>query len=395
MDDIRLKPGRDKQARTRHPWIFSGAIAAEPRVKAGEIVRVLAGNGDFLAYGHYSPSSQIRVRLLEWAEDRKIDDEWWYARIQSAIQNRAKLALNKDTNAYRLIFSESDFLPGLIVDRYGDYLVMQVLSVGMDRAKDRVVAIIQELLQPLGIFERSDADVRPMEGLKPIKKNLFGIAPPETYEIRENGFTFQVNLQSGQKTGFYFDQRENRRRTAAYASGGEVLDAFCYTGGFGLNALANMAKSVTLLDSSQPALEAAWTNAKLNNLMPPGISFMHGDAFDILRQKKKLDRHFDLIILDPPKLAPIKSSLKKAERAYKDLNMAAMNLLRPGGILATFSCSGNVSRAHFQQVLAWAATDARRDVQILELLGQGEDHPIRLSFPEGEYLKGFICRVND
>jgi 23S rRNA (cytosine1962-C5)-methyltransferase len=394
MQNIILKPGRDKTAKQYHPWIFSGAIAkAAGSIGPGEIVRVLSNKGNFLAYGYFNAHSQIRIRLLEWDEDTQVDNTWWFRRIKEAVDGRAMILADGRTNACRLVYGESDFLPGLIIDKYADYLVIQTLTAGIENVKRLIVSSLIELLSPKGIFERSDSESRTLEGLSLTTGSLFGAAPPDFIEIIENSLKFSVDIKSGQKTGFYLDQRDNRQVISDFARGCEVLDCFSYSGGFSVSALSGGAKNVVMVDSSAQSLRLASDNIKLNGFELALTEPREGDVFKILREFRTSERKFDLIILDPPKFAPAKSDLKRALSGYKDINLLAMGLLRPGGILATFSCSGAVDSQTLQTVLFWASSDLARPVQILKTLSQGSDHPRLVSFPESEYLKGFICRA--
>lgn len=390
---VRLKPGKEKLPRHRHPWIFSGAIASvDGKRRPGDLVAVHSAKDEFLATGYFSPSSQIRVRLLEWDATVPVDAAWWRTRLMEAIDHRQSLLSRADTDACRFVYSEADGLPGLIVDKYGDYLVVQVLATGIEHIKAQIFADLQDLLQPTGIYERSDADVRKLENLKPVSKVVAGDVPQYT-EIREHGLRFRVDLHHGHKTGFYLDQRDNRQRVAAYAAGRDVLDCFCYSGGFSVACLAAGAASVIGVDSSADALALAEQNLTLNNLTKERWQAQNANVFDQLRHYRDNSQHFDMMILDPPKLAPHRGDVKKAQRAYKDLNLQALKILKPGGILATFSCSGQIGAVDFRQLVAWAASDCNRDVQVLDILSQASDHPIRLSFPESEYLTGLLCRV--
>jgi 23S rRNA (cytosine1962-C5)-methyltransferase len=393
LTSIHLKPGREKPVRHRHPWVFSGAIARVDGVAApGDIVRVLAANSEFLAYGYWNPHSQISLRLLTWEENERIDSEWWARMIQASISRRSMLLSSSDTDSCRLIYSEADGLPGLIVDRYSGYLVCQFLTAGIERVREIVLDLLEQTMQPPGIFDLSDNDARLLEGLSESSGLVRGREAEGPVSIRENRFLYLVDLGAGQKTGFYLDQRDNRRRAASYAAGLHVLDCFCYTGGFTIPVLAATPQSVTCIDSSAPAL--AVLQANLGAQKPPcPVEILNANVFEALRKFRDQGRQFDMVILDPPKLAASQSQVSRAMRAYKDLNLLAMKLLTPNGILATFSCSGAVSRLAFQEAVAWAATDAGRAVQILEYLSQGADHPILLSFPESEYLKGMISRV--
>jgi 23S rRNA (cytosine1962-C5)-methyltransferase len=333
------------------------------------------------------------VRALSWDEDEPIDGAFWSRRIAAAVARRQALADDPDTNAYRLIHAEADLVPGLIVDRYGDYLVMQCLTLGIDVRRQAIVAALQEAAPGAGIYERSDVEVRAQEGLSPSVGLLHGAAPPPDYEVVEHGHRFLVDLAGGQKTGFYLDQRENRRALARYATGRETLDGFAYSGGFSVYAARAGAGPITLLDVSAEALALAERNLALNVLQRGEDTFQRGDVFEMLRAYRDRGRSFDLIVLDPPKFAPTRRHVQRASRAYKDINLLALKLLRPGGILFTFSCSGGVDGDLFQKIVRGAALDAERQVQILERLNQGADHPVLLSFPESAYLKGLVCLV--
>jgi 23S rRNA (cytosine1962-C5)-methyltransferase len=389
---IRLQAGKEKPVRNRHPWIFSGAIArVEGRPADGDIVDVLDQRGGFLARGYYNQRSQIRVRLLTWQAAQEIGPDFLRELMARAIS--ARRALAAETTACRLVHAESDLLPGLIVDRYADYLVAQSLTLGIERWKREIVESLAALVPCAGIYERSDVDVREKEGLSPMVGLLHGQEPPDVVEIQENGRRFNVDIKRGQKTGFYLDQRVNRARVAAYCAGREVLNAFSYTGAFAVYAAMAGARRVINLDSSAEALEQSKANLALNDLAQCPVEHRVGDVFAVLREYRERGTRFDLIILDPPKFAYSRVQVESACRGYKDINWLAMQLLRPEGILCTFSCSGLVSPDLFQKVIFGASVDADRDVQILEKLSQTPDHPLLLSFPEGEYLKGLICRT--
>jgi 23S rRNA (cytosine1962-C5)-methyltransferase len=395
MPTITLKPNREKSVRNRHPWLFSGAIQYIDRAaQDGDLVDVHSDAGQWLARGYLNRRSQIQVRLLTWDAGQAIDESFWRERLQRAMAGRAALAADPQTDAYRLVHAESDGLPGLVVDRYGDWLVVQCLTLGIERTKPLLARLLVELCQPAAIVERSDVDVRAKEGLRPIVGMLHGQAPAGLIEIVEHGHRFLVDLLGGQKTGFYLDQRENRRLTATYCQSARVLNAFSYSGGFAIYALAAGAQHVVNLDSSVDALGLGERNLTLNGFDPDAqAEGVAGDVFQVLRDWRTANERFDLIILDPPKFAHSQPKVDRATRAYKDINLLAMQLLRPGGVLATFSCSGLVSADLFQKILFGASVDAGRDVQVIERLSQGPDHPLLLSFPEGEYLKGLVCRV--
>ncbi|MCA9977986.1 MAG: class I SAM-dependent methyltransferase [Anaerolineales bacterium] len=393
---LKLKQGREKPVHNRHPWVFSGAISqivGSPQ--PGEVVSVLDGNGRFLAHAYYNPHSQIRGRILSWEENETIDENFWHSKLQRAIAGRAALNLEPATTAYRLVNAEADGVPGLIVDKYGDFLVMQCLTLGIDQRKMMLANLLATLLQPRGILERSDASVRRKEGLTAVTALLWGEAPPATLNFRENGLHFTVDLHEGHKTGFYLDQRENRAIVGQpnIVGGQEVLNTFAYTGGFAIYAAASGAGKIVNLDTSASALTLAKANIELNGWQRPDDEYVTADAFQQLRAYRDNGRTFDAIILDPPKFANSQRDIQQAARGYKDLNWLAFRLVRPGGWVATFSCSGLVTADLFQKIVFGAAIDAKRDVQILQFLSQGPDHPVLLSFPESAYLKGFLCRV--
>lgn len=395
QEAVRLKAGRDKPVRQQHPWIFSGSIQQLPAAADGDLVDVRAADGAWLARGYLNRKSQIQVRLLSWQPDEAIDMAFWQRRLQSAIAMRRALIASAETNAYRLVNGESDYLPGLIVDQYADYLVMQVGTLGIEQRKAELAALLLMLTSCKGVVERSDLALRRQEGLTEATGLLAGVAPAGPIAVRELGFHYEVDLAQGQKSGFYTDQRDNRRRVAAYCQGGRVLNAFSYTAAFAVHALAAGARHVTNLDTSVEALTGGETHLRLNGFDPDRqAEQIAGDVFTILRDwRSEGVEPFDVIILDPPKFAQSRGNLDRALRGYKDINLLAMGLLKPGGILATFSCSGLVSAELFQKVVFGAAVDAQRPVQVLEWLRQGSDHPVAITFPEGEYLKGLICRV--
>ncbi|MGA2489494.1 MAG: class I SAM-dependent methyltransferase [Anaerolineales bacterium] len=392
MSFLILKPGREKSLLRRHPWIFSGAVARlEGDPASGATVDLLAANGQFLARAAYSPCSQIRARVWTFDPIERVDIDFFRRRLQRAIHSRADIK-SVHTDACRLVYAESDGLPGLIVDRYADVLVLQSLMAGSEYWKDTQTDLLRELTGLKDIFERSDADVRELEGLPPKVGLLRGDIPYSPISILENNLRFYVNLEIGHKTGFYLDQRENRLRVRALADGRDVLDCFCYTGGFTVNALAGGAKSVLSVDTSAEALALCRENVALNVLPVTRHMVLEGDVFQLLRKFRDEGKSFDMIILDPPKFAPTAAQVERAVRGYKDINLLAFKLLRPDGLLVTFSCSGGVEAALFQKIVASAALDAGVDAQILEHLAQAPDHPVALNFPEGAYLKGLVCR---
>ncbi|NWG08123.1 MAG: class I SAM-dependent methyltransferase [Chloroflexi bacterium] len=396
--NILLKAGREKSLLRRHPWIFSGAIQPlDDEPASGATVDLLSFNKQFLARASYSPSSQIRARVWTF-EDEPIDKEFFRQKIRAAIAMRSTFQVSGFSDAVRLIYAESDGIPGLIVDRYGDMLVLQSLTAGSEYWKETFADLLLEETGCSTIYERSDADVRELEGLKPNSGLLRGDNPQLSQgipagpiTIHEHALKFNVNFASGHKTGFYLDQRLNRLRVRELAKDKDVLDCFCYTGGFSVNALAGGAKSVLSVDSSADALELCKENIALNHLPSEKHTVLEGDVFQLLRKFRDENRSFDMIVLDPPKFAPTAMHAKKATRAYKDINLLAFKLLRSNGILVTFSCSGGVDEALFQKIIAGAALDAGVDAQIVEHLAQAPDHPVSLHFPEGAYLKGLVC----
>ncbi len=394
MSVIRLKPQRGRSVLQRHPWVFSGAIAeVEGSPDLGETVDVVSHNGEWLGRGAYSPASQIRVRIWTWSADDIIDRSWIRSRLERAIALRRSLIDRSSTSAWREVHGESDGLPGLIVDRYEDWRVVQFLSAGVDRLREDVVAALAADDECQGVYERSDVEVRDREGLPQRSGLLWGAPPPPDLTIRQHGLRFRVDIRHGHKTGFYLDQRENRRLLQPFVAGKEVLDVFCYTGGFTLEALAAGAAAVTSIESSGTALALARGNVCLNGLPEEHCQWLEGDAFAVLRRLRDQAQSFDVIVVDPPRLAPTAAQAQRAARGYKDLNLLAFKLLRPGGILFTFSCSGGIPPDLFQKIVASAARDARVDAAVVGWLGQPADHPVALNFPEGRYLKGLICRV--
>lgn len=400
MPSIILHAGREKSLYRHHPWIFSGAVGRiDGHPEVGETVDVISTKGEFLAKAAYSPASNIRARAWSWL-DTPIDAEFLKTKLDAAILRRNSLSgLNSltgpttQTNAMRLVHAESDGIPGLVVDRYGDdLLVIQVLTAGAEYWRETIADLLIELTGIPNIYERSDVDVRKLEGLEPRSGILRGTLP-ESVILEEHGIQFNVDVVNGHKTGFYLDQRENRHLVGQLAEGRDVLNCFCYTGGFSIHAVAGGAQSVFSIDTSGEALKLGAENAALNGQPSEIHTWREGDVFKELRTFRDSRKTFDLIILDPPKFAPTKAQVKRAARGYKDINLLAFKLLRPGGILVTFSCSGGMDMPLFQKIVADAALDAGVDAQIVQKLGQGADHPIALNFPEGEYLKGLVCQI--
>jgi 23S rRNA (cytosine1962-C5)-methyltransferase len=378
-----------------HPWVFSGAIARVENVsQPGETVTVVSPDGYPLAQGAYSPHSQISVRIWSFDPTEQISPEFFHVRLKHAIHSRGSLFDPGHRTAFRLVNAESDGLPGIIIDRYCEFLVCQFLSAGAELWRDHIVASVRDLVPCVGIYERSDVEVRQKEGLSPHKGVLAGAEPPPVLEIQEESLRFLVDIRNGHKTGFYLDQRENRGRIPDYAESAVTLNCFAYTGAFGIWALTHQAKRVTNVDSSPEALKLAQQNLEPNGIDPARAQHLCQDVFQSLRTFRDRAEQFDLIILDPPKFVPSLSHLGAGSRAYKDINLLAFKLLRPGGILFTFSCSHLMDMSLFQKIVSDAALDAHRDAQIIDRLTQAPDHPVSLSFPEGNYLKGLICRVS-
>ena len=393
MSTLILKPGREKSLLRRHPWVFSGAIAkVKGNPASGDTVAIADDRGRFLAWAAYSPKSRIRARVWSWREEDVVTPEFLRARIRSAIARRTPWVA-ADTNAYRLVFGEADGVPGLIADRYGDTVVAQFLSAGAEAWRD---ALADALLAETGarrIYERSDAEVRRLEGLPPRVGVLRGDEPPNRLRIAENGLAFWVDVRRGHKTGFYLDQRENRAWVGAHAAGKRILNAFAYTGGFAVYALAGGASEVVSVDTSAEALALARENIALNGLPMAKAAFVQDDVFHLLRKYHSEGQKFDMVILDPPKFAPTAAQVPRAARGYKDINRLAFHLLPRGGLLVTFSCSGGLDAALFQKIVADAAVDAGVGARIVARLAQGADHAVALNYPESAYLKGLVVQV--
>jgi len=401
MTQLILKPGKERSLFRRHPWLFEGSVERLlGRARPGDTVDVVDATGRRLAKAAWSPRSQIRARVWSFDADEIIDDAFFKRRVAAAVARRAALPQLAGQDGMRLIHGESDGLPGVIADRYGDTICLQLTAAGPDKWRQAIVAALARASAAFGvvrIYERSDSDVRSLEGLPPVTGWVHGEAPAtsEPLSIDENGVRLGVDVVGGHKTGFYLDQRDNRLLTRALAAGRTVLNCFCYTGGFSLQALAGGATSVLSIDSSGPALAGARANLAMNPQLDAGrAEWREADVFDALRVFRREERRFDLIVLDPPKFAPSAAHAERAARAYKDINLLAFRLLNPGGYLLTYSCSGGIGLELFQKIVAGAAVDAGRDARILQRLSAGPDHPVALHFPEGEYLKGLLVQVD-
>ena len=394
MGTIILKPGREKSLLRRHPWVFSGAISdVREEPGPGETVRVLDSRGEPLGMGAYSPYSQIMVRVWTFDPEETVSASFFAGRLQRAMSSRGDLSSAGNAAACRLVNAESDGLPGVIVDRYADFLVCQFLTAGGEYWKHTIAGLLEDIFPGLSIYERSDVEVREKEGLPLRAGVLSGIEPPECVEIEEGPYRFLVDIKHGHKTGFYLDQRENRALVHEYVRDGAVLNCFAYTGGFGVAALKGGAVSVTNVESSPAALSLAARNFNLNDSDMGRVENTEGDVFTFLRQCRDSRREFDAVILDPPRFAASRSQIPGACRGYKDINLLSFKLIRRDGVLITFSCSGLIERTLFEKIVADAVLEARREAQIIRRLGQASDHPTALNFPEGTYLKGLVCRV--
>ena len=389
-----LKRGREKSLLRKHPWVFSGAIdRVEGEPKPGDTVEIVDAGGAFLALAAYSPASQIRARVWSFEPEEGVDAAFLRRRLERAIDSRRQLGLLGADAACRLVFAESDGLPGLVVDRYADFVVCQFLSAGAEHWREEVADLLAELTGARGVYERSEASARRKEGLASQRGLLRGEAPPAEIEVRMGATNWLIDVANGQKTGAYLDQQRNRARVAELAAGAEMLDAFAYTGGFAITALVGGASAATLVESSAEALRTAEREAAANGVADR-CRLAAASVFDELRVLRDDGRRYDLVVLDPPKFVHSAEQVSAGCRGYKDVNMLGLELVRPGGLLATFSCSGHVDAALFQKIVAGAALDAGRDAQILERLSQPPDHPIAIEFPEAEYLKGLILRVH-
>ena len=398
---ITIKAGREKPIRSQHPWIFSGAIARAENAVDGELVTVCDSRRRFLARDYWNSKSQIQVRLLTW-RDEPIDSGWWQRMLQRALalrQQQGFSAADQPQRACRAVHAENDFIPGLVIDRYGDWAVLQALTRYIDRHKTQIAALFSELTGSSGVFERSDVDVRRKEGLPAAVGVLSGGQPSQRIEIRESA-RYLVDIAGGHKTGFYLDQRDSRRllrrlvRAVAGSGAVRLADVFSYSGGFTLAARSGAAVQTVSVDSSRAALELARENHRLNGFDDSAAEWIQADGFDYLRACVQQNETFDIVVLDPPKFAPGKAQVRRAARGYKDLNMNAAKIIQPGGYLMTFSCSSAVSRDLFQKIVFGALSDAGRQAQIVRHLSAAADHPSALTFPEGNYLKGLLLRLH-
>ena len=396
MAILTLHPGKEKSVLRRHPWLFSGSIAQlDGRARPGDTVDVVSHEGRPLARAAWSPASQIRARVWSFDPAETIDHAFFKRRVAAAVARRAALPELAGQQGLRLIHAESDGLPGVIADRYGDTMVVQLTTAGADKWRAAIADSLQKATGCARIYERSDVEVRALEGLEPVTGWLHGTASGEELVIKENGVNMAVDFLAGHKTGFYLDQRDNRRRVAELARDRRVLNCFCYTAGFSLQALAGGAREVVSMDSSGPALATGQRNLALNPQLDPSRAiWREADVFTELRNLRGSGENYDLIVLDPPKFAHTAAHAERAARAYKDINLSALRLLAPGGFLMTYSCSGGISPELFQKIVAGAALDAGRTARIVQRLQGAADHPVDLAFPEGEYLKGLLLQVD-
>lgn len=389
-----LAKGREKSLLRRHPWVFSGAVhRVEGKANSGETIDIVDSQGKWLARGAYSPSSQIRARVWTFKQDEDIDIEFFIRRLQQAQNWRNYIAKRDGLDGYRLIAGESDCLPGITIDRFQNFLVLQLLSAGAEYQRAPLIAALQHCYPECAIWDRSDVAVRKKEGLELTQGHVVGDEPPALLPIQEHGMSLLVDIKEGHKTGFYLDQRDSRLAARNYAAGRNVLNCFSYTGAFAVSALMGGCTKVTNVDTSQAALDVARQNVELNKLDLTKAEFVREDVFQLLRKYRTEGQQFDMIVMDPPKFVENKNQLASACRGYKDINMLALQLLRPGGILLSFSCSGLLPTDLFQKILADAALDAGREIQFVEQFRQAADHPVTGAYPEGLYLKGFACLV--
>jgi len=396
MSFLTLLPGKEKSLLRRHPWIFSGAVAGvEGRLRPGDTVEVRAADGRPLARAAWSPASQIRARVWTFDAEETIDHAFFKRRLAAAVARRQALPELAGQQGLRLVHAESDGLPGVIVDRYGDTVVLQLSTAGAEKWRGAIVDAIERVTSCARIYERSDIDLRTLEGLSPTTGWIRGTPPGGPIVIEENGVRMTVDVVAGHKTGFYLDQRDNRQRVAALARDRRVLNCFCYSGGFSLQALAGGAREVVSLDSSAPALDVARENLALNPALDAARAiWLDADVFAELRRLRAAGETYDLIILDPPKFANTAAHADSAARAYKDINLNALKLLAPGGLLMSYSCSGGIAAELFRKIVAGAALDAGRTARVVQQLHGAADHPVDLAFPEGDYLKGLLLQVD-
>jgi 23S rRNA (cytosine1962-C5)-methyltransferase len=395
MKSIILNPGRQKSLKRMHPWVFASAIKSmENGPESGEICNLISEGGEWLAYAAYSPQSKIRARVWSWDQSEEVDGDFIAGQIGKSIEHRARFFDYKYKSACREFHAESDGIPGLIIDRYNSVRVLQILSAGTEYWRGAILEYLISRGDCTSIYERSDVDVRRLEGLAERSGLLWGEDFPEYVQIEESGCKFQVDIRHGHKTGFYLDQRENRAVYSGLVDEGDsILDCFSYSGSFAVAGLLSGAKNVLCVDASSAVLDLAAKNLALNGISDDQWESVRADAFEYLRKLRDQGRKFDIVVLDPPKFAPTPSHLQRAARGYKDINILGMKLLNPGGLLFTFSCSGGLSPELFQKIVADAALDAKRRASIVHFLGQPADHPVALAFPEGRYLKGLVCRV--
>ncbi|MFT5711954.1 MAG: 23S rRNA (cytosine1962-C5)-methyltransferase [Glaciecola sp.] len=393
MTSITLKVEREKSMLRRHPWIFEGAIEkTDGIIRSGDTVDILASDGTWLAKAAYSPESQIRARVWSFTKSEVIDNAFFKRKLEQALARKQEILKKHNTNAFRLIAAEADGLPGITIDVYVNIVVVQLLSAGAEKHRSKILWSILQIFPDAIVHERSDVDVRKKEGLTPLVQTLHGELP-DSVIIEENGVKICVDLINGHKTGFYLDQRENRRIAASYCDGKTVLNCFSFTGTFGLYALAAGATQIINVDASESALTLSAKNVSINGLDESKVTHLKRDVFELLREYKDAGTKFDVIVLDPPKFVSSKHNLSKASRGYKDINRLALSLLNENGTLLTFSCSGLMPQDLFQKIVADAALDAQRDVFFVQRLAQSEDHPVSGNFPEGYYLKGLVCKV--
>jgi 23S rRNA (cytosine1962-C5)-methyltransferase len=387
-----LQPRRARPFYGRHPWVYAGAIAAVEGAPAdGDVVDLFSHTGQFVARGLYNSRSKIRVRLYTWEAELALDRAFFRGRLEDAIELRRLLGLEGPRQACRLVFSEGDGLSGCIVDRYGPWLALQFTSLGLAQRREWIVEALVDLLQPTGIYQRTERGIGQVEGLEAHDELIWGEAPTGPIEIEEGGVRFVVNLAEGQKTGFYLDQRDNRQAAAPLARGRRVLDAFCYTGGFGLHAARAGAVSVLGLDQSEPALQLARENARINGL--DNLTLVRGDVFDELSALAERRERFGMVVLDPPKFARTRNAVEEALRGYRRLQTLALRLLEPHSFLVTCCCSGLIRMDMLEDLLAQLAAEEKRVVQILERRGPAPDHPVSVACLESHYLKCLITHV--